>query len=62
MTPDFCEAHLERTGEKLPAYKMGLCEACYRGEPIDWKKELLGGHEYSERGMKDYLARTGQSA
>ncbi len=23
MTPDFCSAHWERTGEKLPAYKMG---------------------------------------
>lgn len=38
----FCEAHLERTGEKIPIYKLGLCEQCYRGYPINVKREMLG--------------------
>ena len=32
--PDLCEAHLERTGKEVPAYKLGLCEDCFKGRAI----------------------------
>lgn len=31
---DLCEAHLERAGKEVPAYKLGLCEDCFRGKEI----------------------------
>ncbi len=38
--PDLCEAHLERTGQEVPAYKLGLCEDCWKGRPIGHVKKL----------------------
>lgn len=29
-----CAAHLERTGEKRPAYKLGLCRDCWMGKAL----------------------------
>jgi hypothetical protein len=31
---DYCEAHLERTGEKVLVYRLGLCKSCYQGKAI----------------------------
>lgn len=31
---ELCEAHLERVGQEVPAYKLGLCEDCFRGRNI----------------------------
>lgn len=29
-----CQPHLERTGEKRPAYRMGMCRDCWAGRPL----------------------------
>src|SRR5437867_3857079 len=33
-----CEAHCSRIGVKVPAFRNGLCRACFKGEPIRTKK------------------------
>src|ERR1017187_2139927 len=38
--PDLCEAHLERTGKEVPAYKLGLCKDCYKGRDVAYKEPL----------------------
>lgn len=40
----FCEPHLERTGEKIPAVRMGMCDKCASGLPIS-SKEMLVNYE-----------------
>jgi hypothetical protein len=32
--PDLCEAHLERAGIEVPAYRLGLCLNCYLGKEV----------------------------
>lgn len=32
--PEFCEAHLERAGAKVLAFRLGLCRDCWSGMPI----------------------------
>ena len=32
--PDLCEAHLERTGQQVEAFRIGLCRDCYYGRDI----------------------------
>jgi len=29
-----CDAHLSRAGVKIPAFQIGLCRACFSGEPL----------------------------
>jgi len=29
-----CQPHLERTGKKVPAFKMSMCFDCWSGQPI----------------------------
>jgi len=41
-----CEAHFERTGASVPAYKLGLCFQCFAGEPIRPGIENLGQNFY----------------
>lgn len=38
---DYCEAHLERTGQQVPAYKLGLCRDCYKRSILMVSGELL---------------------
>lgn len=37
----FCEAHRERAGMKVPAYRLGLCLECFRGDPINKEVEIV---------------------
>lgn len=39
--PPGCATHLERTGIYVPAYRLGLCRACFRGRSI-FPSERLG--------------------
>ena len=41
-----CTAHWERTGTFVPAYRLGLCRACFNGHPI-LPQETLG--EYNRK-------------
>ena len=39
-----CEAHLERAGVRVPAYKVGLCRDCFNGKAINPAIENVGRH------------------
>lgn len=41
LEPEFCEAHLDRCKVKISAVKLGLCQRCLSGKPIN-RLELLG--------------------
>jgi hypothetical protein len=32
--PEYCQAHLERTGAQIPVFRLGLCRDCWAGSPI----------------------------
>jgi hypothetical protein len=34
MNDGYCEAHLVRTGEKIPVYRVSLCRACFQGKEL----------------------------
>jgi hypothetical protein len=44
MSGEFCSAHLERTGETVPEYRMGLCKSCFDGHAIRPRVEALGSN------------------
>src|SRR5438046_2301079 len=37
-----CEAHLSRAAVKIPAFRLGLCRACFFGKPLDGPAEEVG--------------------
>ncbi len=41
----FCTAHLERAGQKVPAYKLGLCRDCFSGKHIRPSERIDGDDE-----------------
>jgi len=51
-----CQAHLERVGVIVPAYRLGLCKPCFRGCAINPRKESLGTRERSIHDVPRYCA------
>ena len=39
----WCEAHLERMGQRVPAHRLGLCRECFAGRPLTRAEELGAG-------------------
>jgi len=37
----WCSAHLSRLGVKVPAFRVGLCRACFSGEPLGVEAEAV---------------------
>ncbi len=37
--PGACEAHWERRGREVPAFRANLCQRCYSGRPLPVKAE-----------------------
>jgi hypothetical protein len=40
----YCIAHLERTGEQVPAHVLELCLSCFQGHPVKRHIEALGSN------------------